>query len=254
MENLVELLIGGTNLAVVDVAILLGVSFLGSFITVSMGIGGGGLVVATMALILPPPILIPVHGVVQLGSNFGRALLMLRDVNFAIVPVFLIGTIIGAAIGGQLVVSLPVSVLQAVLAGFILYTTWAPKFSSRSPGKRTFFGLGAIGAFVTMFVGATGPLVATFVATACKERQTHVATHATLMSIQHGLKVVAFGLLGFSFGPYLPLLAGLLVFGFAGTYIGRLVLMRLPEAMFRTGLKIVLTLIALRLLYGAITS
>ena len=59
MENLVELLIGGTNLAVVDVAILLGVSFLGSFITVSMGIGGGGLVVATMALILPPPVLIP---------------------------------------------------------------------------------------------------------------------------------------------------------------------------------------------------
>ena len=140
MENLVELLIGGTNLAVVNVAILLGFSFLGSFIIVTMGIGGGSLVVAT------------------------------------------------------------------------------------------------------------------FVAAACKERQTYVATHATLMSIQHGLKVVAFGLLGFSFGPYLPLLAGLLVFGFAGTYIGKLVLMHLPEAMFRTGLKIVLTLIALRLLYGAITS
>lgn len=81
-----------------------------------------------------------------------------------------------------------------------------------------------------------------------------VATHAALMSIQHGLKIVAFGMVGFAFGPYLPLLAGLLGFGFAGTYLGRRVLHRLPERAFRIGLKAILTAIALRLLYGAISA
>ncbi|PPR79335.1 MAG: hypothetical protein CFH06_00428, partial [Alphaproteobacteria bacterium MarineAlpha3_Bin5] len=44
------------------------VSFLGSFITISLGIGGGVLLLSTMAQILPPTTLIPIHGVVQLGS------------------------------------------------------------------------------------------------------------------------------------------------------------------------------------------
>ena len=38
---------------------------------------------------------------------------------------------------------------------------------------------------------------------------------------------------------------------FAGTSAGRLVLDRLPERVFRIGLKAILTLLALRLLYGA---
>ena len=71
------------------------------------------------------------------------------------------------------------------------------------------------------------------------------------MTIQHGFKIVAFGVVGFAFGPYLPLLAGLLGCGFAGTCIGRQVLHRLPERAFRIGLKAILTAIALRLLYGA---
>jgi uncharacterized membrane protein YfcA len=234
--------------------LLCGVSFLGSSISAAMGLGGGALVLAVMALFLPPAVLIPVHGMVQLGSNGGRAALMRSDILLEIVPAFLIGTVLGAAIGVQLAIALPIAVLQGALAAFILYSTWAPKFRARNPGKRTFFGLGALVAFVTMFVGATGPLIAPFVAAASGQRQQVVATHAALMTLQHGLKIIAFGAVGFAFGPYLPLLAGLLGFGFAGTFLGRLLLNRLPERAFRIGLKAILTAIALRLLYGAISA
>jgi len=244
-------LFAGTGLALWQVGILCAVSFLGSFVTAAMGLGGGGLVLATMALFLPPTVLIPLHGVVQFGSNIGRTALMLRSVLREIVPAFLAGTVLGALIGGNLVISLPLPVLQSVLAIFILYIAWAPKFAVASPNKKTFFGVGAVGAFLTMFVGATGPLVAGFVAAASKDRAQVVATHAMLMTIQHGLKIIAFGFLGFAFRPYLPLLAGLLLFGFGGTYTGKILLMRLPERIFRIGLKIVLTVIALRLLVAA---
>ena len=251
MDAFLDLLVGGAGLDLWGFLLLCSVSFAGSLIAAAMGLGGGTLMLVTMALFLPPAVLIPVHGVVQFGSNFGRTVLMVRDVLSSIIPVFLIGTILGALIGGHLVINLPTSLLQAILAFFVLYATWAPKFQASSSGKRTFFGVGTIGAFATMFVGATGPLIAPFVSTASKERQQVVATLAMLMAIQHGFKIIAFGLLDFAFGPYIPLLVGLLAFGFAGTWSGKLMLNRLPEQIFRVGLKTILTLLSLRLLYSA---
>jgi uncharacterized membrane protein YfcA len=234
--------------------ILCGVSFLGSFITIALGIGGGILVLATMAQILPPAVLIPLHGVVQLGSNVGRAVLMHRDILFSIVPVFLVGTVLGSYLGAKLVISLPTEVLQLVLGLFVIYSVWGPKLKASNPGKKTFFVVGFGASLTTMFVGATGVFVASFVSAACPERHQYVATNATLMTLQHGLKIVAFGVLGFTFGPHIPLLCGLIAFGYAGTWCGKHVLVRVPEKAFRIGLKIILTLLASRLLYDAASS
>ena len=72
------------------------------------------------------------------------------------------------------------------------------------------------------------------------------------MTIQHGFKIIAFGFLGFAFGPYIPLLVGLLVCGFIGTYAGKHMLNFMPEHIFRIGLKTVITVLALRLLYSGV--
>lgn len=253
MESLTALILDGTGLSLTSFAILCGVSWIASFMTAAIGLGGGTLVLAVMALILPPTVLIPVHAVVQIGSNGGRVALMLRDITKPVVLPFLIGTLIGAGIGAQVVVSLPTAILQGVLATFILYATWAPKFQANKPGLKSFFGVGLIATFATMFVGATGPLVAPFVAAYCEKRQNVVATHAILMTIQHGFKMIAFGILGFAFGPYIPLLIGLIGFGFIGTVMGKTLLNRLPEHVFKIGLKAILTLLALRLMYSALT-
>ena len=253
MDTLIQIILDGTDLSFSDLAILSSVSFIASFFSASMGLGGGTLVLATMALMLPPTVLIPIHAVVQLGSNGGRAALMLKDVTKPIILPFLIGTIIGATVGAQVVISLPSAVLQTVLAVFIFYATWAPKFNARNSSRKIFFGVGLLATFATMFVGATGPLVAPFVAAHCNQRQNIVATHALLMVIQHGLKMIAFGTLGFAFGPYIPMLILLISFGFIGTLIGKRILKRLPENIFSIGLKIILTLLAFRLMYSAVS-
>lgn len=252
LENYINLLIDGTGLDLWAFWLMCGVSFIASFMTVSIGLGGGLLVMATMASVLPPQVLIPLHGIVQLGSNAGRAVMLRGHVLTYVIPPFLIGTIIGAAIGGNIVVSLPSSILQIVLGLFVLYAMWGPKLKASKPGKKAFFGLGLIGALVTMFVGATGPLVSPYAAASSDKRQEVVATHAMLMTIQHGFKIIAFGLLGFSFGPYVPLLCGLLACGLLGTWGGKHMLNALPEKLFRILLKTMVTLLALRLLYKGI--
>lgn len=251
MDGLTAALTHGTELTLWTFLALCAVSFLGSFIAASLGLGGGVLVLASMAVVLPPTVLIPLHGVVQLGSNVGRALLMLREVLVRVVPAFALGSLIGTAVGANTVIALPTWLLQAVLGAFVLYATWAPRFRASAPGPAKFLGVGVVSGFATMFVGGTGPLVAPFANAAGTDRRQVVSTHAALMSIQHAFKVVAFGVVGFAFGGYLPLLIGLLAFGFLGTWCGRHVLHRLPEPVFRQGLRVVLTLLALRLFYAA---
>ena len=253
VNQLFDLLTEGTNLSPSGFLVLFGVSFLGSLIDGALGLGGGVLVLATMANLLSPTVLVPIHGVVQLASNLSRAVLSWRQTLMSIVAPFLIGSIIGAALGAQFVIALPKYLLQIVIAVFILASTWAPKFQSASSGRIKFFIVGVITTIVTMFVGGTGVLVGAFVAPACRGRHQFVSTHSVVMTIQHGLKIVSFAVLGFAFGPYIPLLVGLVMCSFIGSYAGKLALNRLPERIFRIALKTTLTILSLQLLYTAIT-
>jgi uncharacterized membrane protein YfcA len=252
VEAIADFITQGDGVTMPVFWIMCGVSFIGSLVAAMWGLGGGALVLAVMALYFPPAAMIPLHGVVQFGSNFGRAMIMWREVLWTLVPAFLVGTVLGAMVGANTVMALPTPVLQIVVALFILYAAWAPKFKGGAPSQPKFFAVGALGAFTTMFVGATGPLIAPFVGAATDDRHKVVATHGMLMTFQHGFKCIAFGIVGFAFAPYIALLAGMLAFGFLGTVCGRHVLLRMREDIFRIGFRIVLTALAIRLGYGAI--
>jgi len=60
-------------------------------------------------------------------------------------------------------------------------------------------------------------------------------------------------LTGFSGAAYIPLLVGLLVSGVIGTWIGRRLLNTLNEALFRNIIRWVLTALAARMVYSAIS-
>lgn len=117
-------------------AALLAVSFASSFITVAFGIGGGAVMLAVLAILLPAPAIIPVHGVVQLGSNVGRAAVMSRHLYLPVVAPFGIGALIGVALGGTFVVQLDPATLQIGVGCFILWSILAtpPAFMRRSAG------------------------------------------------------------------------------------------------------------------------
>ncbi|EFO33444.1 permease [Roseibium sp. TrichSKD4] len=70
----------------------------------------------------------------------------------------------------------------------------------------------------------------------------------------HVFKIFAFGLLGFAFAPWLPLITGMIAKGFLGTLAGSKVLGRLDEALFRLGFKIIMTGLALNLIWRAVFS
>lgn len=251
MSVIHEILASAPGLAEWSFVALCLMSFLTSAVSAAFGLGGGAALLAVMASLLPPIAIIPTHAVVQVGSNFFRAAMMWRHIVYTWMPPFVVGTILGAAVGGYVVFSLPKPLLQAIIGIFVLYAVWGPEVRATRPSKATFGVVGALASFATMFAGATGPLIAPFIKASTGERHNVVATHAAFMSWQHGVKIVTFGALGFAFWPYVPLMTAMILFGIVGTWSGRFILDWMPEKVFRTGFNIVLTALALRLLYGA---
>lgn len=225
---------------------LLVASFIGSFITISLGIGGGVMLLAVMASLMPPAALIPVHGVIQLGSNGLRAGLMWRHTEWPPVFGFALGSFIGVVIGGLLVVELQPYLVQIGVGAFIIWSILArpPRWLARTAGLN-----GLVSSFLTMFFGATGPFVANYVKALALGRIEHIATQAVMMTIQHGLKITAFVALGFAYAAWLPFIALMIVSGFLGTLAGREVLLRVSDSTFKRALNIALFLIALRLIW-----
>lgn len=199
----------------------------------------------------PPIVALPVHALVQIGSNAGRAWMLRSHIMQSLVGWFIPGSLIGVIIASQIIVDLPTQWLQLILAAFILWAVWAPKVSSIAVPDKAYFAVGGVTSFATMFLGATGPLLAAFLSPDRYGRDRTVASHATCMSIQHLFKITAFGFLGFVLVEWLPLTIAMILSGFAGTWLGRHLLRKLPEATFKMVFKGVLTVLAIRLLYKA---
>ena len=225
---------------------LFAVSFAGSFITVAMGIGGGAMVLAVMASIIPPVALIPVHGVIQFGSNVNRAAIMWQYAYWPPVLAFGVGSLVDVSIGGAIVVDLPPSVVQIGVGLFVIWLVVkkSPLWLTRWP-----YVTGLISSFLTMFFGATGVFVSGFVKALALGREAHVATQAVLMTLQHLLKVIVFGLLGFAFGPWLGFMAVMIATGMLGTLVGRQILRRMNDAIFGKVLNGILVVLAVRLIW-----
>ena len=231
---------------------LIAISYGTSMLTAAFGIGGGIALLAVMSMVMPVASVIPVHGVVQMGSNAGRAYHLRAHIKWPILLAFAIGALLGTAVGSQLVVALPDALLKILLSGFVLFLVWGPKPKSIGSGNMALAIGGAASSLFTMFVGATGPLVAAIIAGRAKDRQSIVATHASAMTIQHGLKIIAFGLIGFAFEEWAALIIAMIASGYLGTITGSHVLKRMDEVLFRRIFKAILTLLAVFMLLKAL--
>lgn len=238
------------DLSLVNVVLLLASSFAGSLMTASLGVGGGAFLIAVMAGIVPPLALIPVHGIAQMGSNAGRAWMTRRHAVPRVVGFFALGSLLAALLAGFVLGRIEPGWIPLFVGLFILALTWLPmpRLNHGTHPLGLFTG-GLLTTLATMLVGATGPLVSAWLGRG-GDRWTYTANFSSCMTLQHLLKILAFGLAGFAFLPWLPLLALMVAFGYLGTVVGLKVLGRLPDAHFKLLFKIVMTLLALRAIWA----
>ena len=214
---------------------------------------GGMLLLVIMSTFFAPATLIPLHGAVQLASNGTRALLFHQVLNWKIISAFFIGATFGSGIGSQVVVDIPEAEYRIGLGIFIVLLTWMPKFKSAPQVKAKFALLGVATGFISLFAGATGPLLAPFFIRENLSKEELVGTKAACQMFTHFIKMLVFGFIGFNFAPYLGLLAGMIAAVFLGTYIGKLLLGSLNQRQFSILFKVVITALAFRLVWLGLT-
>lgn len=206
------------------------------------------MLIAVMPSFLPPAAVIPIHGFIQITSNVSRALFGIRHIQWRIVRDYGVGCVIGALIGSRLVPLFSWDNLPLLLGVFILLFTWMPKPSGEAKWPLKFGVLGVLQTALSLFIGVAGPLNMPFLLREDLGRDRTVITHSVQMTFMHLMKVITFGLLGFAFAPYWQLVIGMTAGAILGSWVGTKVRAYVPENVFRHGVRILITVLALRML------
>ncbi|MEC8308391.1 MAG: TSUP family transporter [Pseudomonadota bacterium] len=228
------------------------IAFCSSLFTACAGLGGGILLLAMMLQIFPPNVVIPLHGITQFFSNASRALLLRSFIAKDYVIPFTIGSFLGVVIFIPLITIVDQVIGSLILGIFILVATWRPSYLKLRSVHATISG--AITGGLGLILGAIGPLAMSAHPKENWIKEQIVANHATVMACQHGLKVVAFSVIGINLIEYSYELVGLVLGAAAGTFVGTKLLTRISDDRFRMLLNIVLTILAIRMIYENLTS
>lgn len=224
-----------------------------SVISAVAGIGGGVVLVALMTFFLPLAQIIPIHGLVQLVSNSSRTWFLKKHVIRPLFIFYVVGLPFGQYVGYFVIKEFNFETFSMILISLLmLYTVFKPKdlppIEIPFPG---FIVVGFVSGFLSLFIGATGPLLAPFLFRDDFSKEQIVSTKAISMMVTHIGKIPVFLLLDFAYRDHVLLIVALCVAAIIGTKVGVTLLKQMDEKLFRTVFKVALALAAVRLLYKA---
>lgn len=200
--------------------ILAGFSFITSFMTAAIGVGGGIGLLAVMPQFMPISAVIPIHGLIQMVSNGSRFAFSYKNAKIEILPKYVIGCLAGAFIGYFFIGNFPEKYLSLILGFFILIITWTRIISSLGFLLKNFALVGFIQTFLSLFVAVTGLISQPILMKMNINKNDVIVTHAMQMSVLHGLKVAAFIVAGFAFMDYAELIIIMITASTIGSYLG----------------------------------
>lgn len=224
-------------------------SFATSLLTSIFSVGGGIIMLVALAQSFSPGTLIPLHGAIQLSNNLSRTFVYRKFFRWHLIQNILVATTIGSVGGILLFGTIPEQILIWLIAGTILFFTWAPLDNFILSIMRNDWFCGLISGFAGIFIGANGPLVTAYMRTKNLSPESLVANHGAVMIYQHSIKILLFiYFFGFSIGEYLSFIVILAIAGFAGAVLAKAIISLIPHESFNIALKILLSFLALTLI------
>ena len=227
------------------------ISMVSSTAAAVFGLGGGLILISFLPDFLPADALVPVHGVTQLASNTSRAAFSFRSIVWRLWPLFFAGSVLGATLFGLLVVNISTAYIPIFIGVYILLKLWSERVGRLLSSFDSLFVLGFLQTGLGILVGSTGHLTMPRLLKEISDRDGIVATSGMFMSLSHGLKLLAYGIIGFKFNQYSVILAYMVTGALIGSFVGTLLRRQISNRWFSQILKILLTVMALRMIYSA---
>lgn len=223
-------------------------------ISAVIGMAGGIALLGVMSALLVPAQVVPLHGIVQLTSNFTRTIVFLRHVIWRIFLTYAAPVTLGVWAATQIWSGDKLGWFKPVIGIFILSFLLWRRFSPtlRNVPLWVYAPLGAVVGVLSIFVGATGPFIAPFFLRDDMAKEQIIATKAVCQSWNHVLKIPAFVALGFDYLIHWELLLPLAVAVMVGTVLGKKLLGKISREVFAMIYQSILALIAVYLIVSGV--
>ncbi len=230
-----------------DSVILLIICFVGGLASTMVGTSGG-FTFAAMASVLPVSVVVPVHATVEAVASIMRCFLLRNYVQWRYFFMFVTFGCFGVLLAILFIGKIPDTILKLVLGCFILSVTWMPlgRILGRTAHTSARIG-GLVTSFLTVFIGATGPLVAALLSKRYSNHPEVIATHAACMSAQHAAKIVIFVSIGSALWTFAYEIAGMILMTTLGTWLGRFIIISAYKTLMMQALKAAVTLLGIHL-------
>ena len=246
-----------------DLIILIIAAFITSSISAVLGMGGGIILLGIMAIIMPEGyMVIALHGIIQLFSNTTRTYVFRKSIKSQIIKEFSIGAIIGVGISALIIILLinlfqvesanqiKVDILKPLIGIFIIWYLFLKK-SKKEAHSTSFIYVGGISGISSIFIGATGPLIAPFFLDKKLSKENIIANKAACQMITHLSKIPLFiYFFNLNYIEQYSMLLPLIISVFLGTNFGKQILSFIPENIFIKLFKITLFIIAIKLIFS----
>ncbi len=222
------------------------ITFFTSTIAGIVGVGGGMMLIVILPSFLPLNALIPIHGLTQVSSNLSRAIFGYKDVQYEVIPKFLLGSAIGIGMFAAVLNLISLEYVPLFIGIYILLSLWSEKFNEKIKRYESYFLAGFFQTGLSMVVGATGPLTMTLLFKDYEDKNKVVATGAALMSITHILKVFVFMYFGFVFFDYIGVIVAMIIGAISGSWVATKLRDKIDGKRFTMILKVLLSALAIQ--------
>ena len=224
------------------------ITFFTSTIAGIVGVGGGMMLIVILPSFLPLNALIPIHGLTQVSSNVSRAIFGYKDVQYEVIPKFLLGSAIGIGMFAAVLNLISLEYVPLFIGIYILLSLWSEKFNEKIKRYESYFLAGFFQTGLSMVVGATGPLTMTLLFKDYEDKNKVVATGAALMSITHILKVFVFMYFGFVFFDYIGVIIAMIIGAVSGSWVATKLRDEIDGKRFTIILKVLLSALAIQVI------
>ncbi len=228
-------------------------SFLAAFSNAAFAAGGALIILAVTSTVLPVAAIVPIHSTLLIGSTSTRLLFFWHEIDWKIAVPFLVGSVVAVAIGARLYVELPDTVIATAISIVMLIAIWLPEVKWRPKLRNPWVIVGFIHSLLSTLFAYGALLHAIILHTGLKKRQI-VGTMAACLTGMGLLKIIGYTISGFDYVPYLQIIVFSIAAAFLGTWLGKMVVDRISEALFRNVFRLLVTVTAIRLMYVGLFS
>ena len=231
-------------------ALLLIGAWLAASISGAAGFGGALLLLPLLTWVVGPRAAVPLLTIAQLCGNLSRVGFGFREISWKPVWRFCAGAVPASVLGAWLFVGLPGEWVQRGIGVFLLalVAVRQTKLAERPIPSHWLPWCGAVVGLLSALAGSAGPLGAAVFLSLQLPRGSYVASEAVTAAVMHLTKLGVYGrfaILGEG-DLYTGALLGTAMI--AGSWTGRRLIEKMPEASFRRLIEVLLVLTAAALL------